>query len=121
MKFFLDENFPKAANGFLTECGHEVVDIRGSVDEGSEDPYIFEMAQRYKAVFLTTDKDFFHTVPHLYDHHYGVVIITLHQPNRKGILNKLGWFLEHFPEDSLEGYVVLLKDQTYIVFPGTGD
>jgi len=121
MRFFLDENFPKAAHGFLAKRGHEVIDIRGSTDEGAEDPHIFEMAQHSRAVFLTTDKDFFHTVPHLYAHHHGVVVITLRQPNRKGILNRLGWFLEHFPQHSLVGCVFLLKDRTYVVSPGTGD
>ncbi|MFH1963673.1 MAG: DUF5615 family PIN-like protein [bacterium] len=121
MRVFLDENFPKAAHGFLSECGHEVIDIRGSADKGAEDTHIFEMAQRCKAVFLTTDKDFFHTVPHLYVHHHGVVVITLRQPNRKGILNRLVWLLKHFPENSFLGCVVLLKDQTYVVSPGTGN
>jgi predicted nuclease of predicted toxin-antitoxin system len=65
MRFFLDENFPKAAHELLVRLGHEVVDIRGSADEGAEDGQIFEMAQRREAAFLTTDKDFFHTVPHL--------------------------------------------------------
>ncbi|MEK7274674.1 MAG: DUF5615 family PIN-like protein [Candidatus Desantisbacteria bacterium] len=56
MKFFLDENFPKAAHGLLAELGHEVIDVRGSANEGAEDSYIFEMVQHCEAVFLTTDK-----------------------------------------------------------------
>jgi hypothetical protein len=35
MKFFLDENFPKAAKALLHKAGHEVVDVRGTDREGS--------------------------------------------------------------------------------------
>ena len=60
MRFFLDENFPKAAVGLLEDMGHEVFDLRGSGREGLPDPDIFAEAQRCAAVFLTTDRDFFH-------------------------------------------------------------
>ena len=65
MIFFLDENFPRAAVDFLVSRGHQAIDIRGAGQEGSDDSAIFAMAQRAGAVFLTTDRDFFHTIPHL--------------------------------------------------------
>ena len=58
MRFFLDENFPKAAAGILEGMGHEVFDLRGTDREGSEDEDIFAEAQQHGAVFLTTDRDF---------------------------------------------------------------
>jgi hypothetical protein len=64
MKFFLDENFPKAAVGLLEGIGHVVFDLRGSGREGLPDPDVFAEAQLSAAVFLTTDRDFFHTIPH---------------------------------------------------------
>ncbi len=63
MKFFLDENFPKAAVGLLEGIGHVVFDLRGSGREGLPDPDVFAEAQLSAAVFLTTDRDFFHTIP----------------------------------------------------------
>ena len=89
MKFFLDENFPKAAHPLLKNLGHEIFDLRGTSREGSADTKIFQEAQDCEAVFLTTDRDFFHTVPHLYPQHEGVVVIALRQPNRANILDKL--------------------------------
>jgi len=59
MKFFLDENFPKKAKDFLFSKGHDVLDIRGSSKEGTEDINIFNMAQENEAIFLTTDGTFF--------------------------------------------------------------
>jgi predicted nuclease of predicted toxin-antitoxin system len=63
MKFFLDENFPKAAVGMLLNAGHEVFDLRGTDREGARDAEIFAEAQGHGAIFLTTGRDFFHTIP----------------------------------------------------------
>ena len=117
MRFFLDENFPRTASSVLLDHGHEVVDIRGTKNEGADDAVIFDMAQEQQAVFLTTDRDFFHTIPHLYKHHFGIVVIALRQPNRQNILGKLQWFLDHFAEGNLENKIFLLRDRTYVVYP----
>lgn len=45
MKFFLDENFPKSALHFLESRGHDVLDIRGTEQEGSTDMELFELAR----------------------------------------------------------------------------
>ena len=121
MKFLLDENFPKAAHALLTDRGHEAMDIRGGSDEGAEDSVMFEMAQRCEAALLTTDKDFYHTVPHLFPSHHGAVVIAVRQPNRKSILTRLVWFLDHFPESALAGRAFLLKDRSFSVYPPLGD
>ena len=113
MKFFLDENFPKAAVTLLESRGHEVWDLRGTSREGVDDQAIFELAQTNAAIFLTTDRDFFHTIPHLYSAHHGVVVISLRQPNRERILSKLGWFLEKFEGDSLTGRIFQLRDESW--------
>ncbi len=105
MRFFFDENFPKAAAKLLTKHGHESVDIRGTDREGSGDTAIFEMAQEHEAALLTTDRDFFHTVPHLQETHHGVIVVALHQPNRKSILQLLEWFLEYFKDADIRNRV----------------
>ncbi len=62
MKFFLDENFPRKATCMLESHGFEVFDIRGTEIEGADDTTLFEKAQQHEAIFLTTDKDFYHTI-----------------------------------------------------------
>jgi predicted nuclease of predicted toxin-antitoxin system len=101
----------------LISLKHEVWDIRGTKDEGVDDKVIFDMAQKRQAIFLTTDRDFYHTVPHLYDHHFGVVVIALRQPNRQNILSRLEWFLLHFQNNSFENKIIQLRGRTYIVYP----
>ncbi len=79
----------------LRQIGHEVNDLRGSGREGLSDQQIFDEAQQNESFFLTTDRDFFHTIPHLYEKHHGVIVIALRQPNRAVILEKLSWILQH--------------------------
>ncbi len=80
MNFFLDENFPKPVTQILISKGHQVFDMRSTEFEGSGDTKIFELAQEKGAIFLTTDKDFFHTIPFLYEKHRGIIVISLRQP-----------------------------------------
>ena len=115
MKILLDENFPKSAEKVLIELGHQVIDIRGTELQGVDDFRLFELAQENKAVLLTTDRDFYHTVPLQYAEHYGVIVIALKQPNRKAILEKLHWIVTQDFMESINNKIYLLRDQTYRV------
>lgn len=120
MRFLLDENFPKAAADLLRLAGHEVMDIRGSGKEGMEDDALFRIAQESGAILLSTDRDFFHTVPHLHDRHCGVVVIALRQPNRAAILSRLEWVLKNLSESDFPNRVFQLRDNTWIAYPSLG-
>lgn len=115
MKFFFDENFPKKVAGLLNENDHEVIDIRGTENEGITDKEIFKLAQKNKAIFLTTDKDFFHTIPFNFTKHSGVVVIALDQPNSEKILEKIMWLLNNFDLSKLPNKTLLLRETTYFV------
>lgn len=117
MRFFLDENFPKSAGTWLVELGHEGFDVRGSKQEGMPDNELFIQAQQFGAIILTTDRDFFHTVPHLFDHHAGVLVVALRQPNRKNITGKLEWAMAHFRPADLTNRVIQLRDRTWSAVP----
>jgi predicted nuclease of predicted toxin-antitoxin system len=111
VKFFLDENFPRKALGLLQSLGNEVFDIRGSIDEGCDDTIIFQKAQESQSIFLTTDKDFYHTIPHLYATHYGIIVINLSQPNGPAILNKLQWALSFINNNEIRNCCLMLTDK----------
>ncbi len=113
MKFFLDENFPKSVSAILQQYSHQVIDIRSTEYEGSDDITIFDLAQKNEAIFLTTDKDFFHTVPNLYKDHHGIIVITLRQPNRNSITKKLLFALNTFDLSTFKSKIVLLKDNYF--------
>ena len=116
MIFFLDENFPKRAEIVLQSHGHTVFDIRGTSDEGKTDPEIFRMAKNKKAVFLTTDKDFFHTIHYSEKPHYGILVIALRKPNSESIMAKLNWALENLNQFTFENSCLLLTDGRCTVF-----
>ena len=89
MRFFLDENFPRAAEDVLISAGHECSRALQHFPAGAHDDELFAKAQELDAVFVTTDRDFFHTVPWLHARHAGVIAITLSQPNRARLLARL--------------------------------
>jgi predicted nuclease of predicted toxin-antitoxin system len=117
MKFLLDENFPKFAKHLLEARGHEAFDVRGTTDQGITDPEIFTKAQDLGAVFLTTDRDFWHTIPHLHDSHCGVIVIALRQPNRNSIVKRLEWILSQMEPHDFSNRVFHLRDKTWISHP----
>src|SRR6266540_2835153 len=94
MDFLADQNFPRTCEALLKEFGHELNQVVFDPEASLDDTWLFTEAQRHDAVFLTTDKDFFHTIPWLYAEHAGVIVINLAKPNRAQILEKLRWALE---------------------------
>jgi predicted nuclease of predicted toxin-antitoxin system len=115
MKFFLDENIPKSVSSIILKSGHEFIDIRGSKKEGLPDIEIFQLAQENKAIFITTDKDFFNTIPFHFESHFGIIIITLSQPDSKRILEIFKWVVNNIDIRTLENKIYLFKDETYLV------
>lgn len=113
MKFLLDENFPKSAQPLLEQAGCEVIDIRGTTSQGADDERLFAIAQEASATILTTDRDFYHTIPLQQKTHYGVIVIALKQPNRQAILDRLRWALQQPFIEEMDNTIVLLRDHTY--------
>lgn len=110
MNFFLDENFPRKSIEILNGKGFQVFDIRGTEFEGEDDGNIFERAQKKEAVFLTTDRDFFHTIHFLYESHHGIIVVALSQPNGRKILQKLELALTYIEKFDIHSQCILLTD-----------
>ena len=117
MKFLLDENFPKAAVELLAHHGHECYDLSATDLEGADDVAIVQEAQQLRAIILSTDRDFYHTLRHQLSEHCGVVVVALKQPNRVAILARLEWLLENVPEEALAGRAFQLRDKTWVAQP----
>src|SRR5438128_905454 len=110
MKFLRDQNFPRTCESVLNEFGHALCAIDYDPDTEVNDDWLFGEAQRLDAVLLTTDKDFFHTIPWLYPFHAGAIVINLAKPNRAQILEKLRWGLEFLKSRPIKNHVLLLRD-----------
>ena len=109
MKILLDENFPKSAAEVIESAGHEVVLFSDVCDFGANDENVFSVAQRIGALILTSDRDFYHTMPLIHPTHCGIIVVALRQPNRTAILMRVKWFLENFDEP-LDNKVFILRD-----------
>ena len=109
MRFFLDENFPRPAITFLESAGHSASHALQS-PPGAGDTKLFAYAQEQKAIFVTTDKDFFHTVPLAFERHSGAIVITLRRPNRAELLRRLAEALALLGEKDLHDTVWLVTD-----------
>ncbi|MBL8028044.1 MAG: DUF5615 family PIN-like protein [Fibrobacteres bacterium] len=115
MTFFLDENFPKSMEKILSSAGHVVYDVRGTTNEGCSDEIIFKLSLDKKAIFLTTDLDFFHTIPKLYPSHFGIIIVALSHSNSNAIIDKVNWAINHFDKDELSQICLLLTDRKFMI------
>ena len=109
MRILLDENFPKSAADIVLAAGHEVLHFADVCEFGASDDEVFGEAQRLGAVILTSDRDFYHTVPLVHPEHCGIIVVALRQPNRKAILMRLQWFFENF-DCPMENRVFILRD-----------
>jgi len=117
MKFFLDENFPKAATNLLERLGHESHDARGTELEGFHDAGLVQRALELGAVIHTTDRDFFYNLRHQHPNHAGIVIIALKKSNRLAILRRFEWVLDSIPEQELPRRAFQLRDTTLVTQP----
>ena len=70
------------------------------------------LRQHSGAAILTSDRDFYHTIPLLHPSHAGIVVIALRQPSRTLINSRLKWFMENI-EGPLDNRVFILRDFSY--------
>lgn len=117
MNFLLDESFPKAALPVLRKRQHTLWDARDHLKRGAPDSDVKKLAWKKKAIILTTDRDFFHTLGRKLDSHYGVIVVALRQPTRRNILERLEWLLDHISETEIPNRVFQLRDQTWVCYP----
>ena len=112
MKFLLDENFPRSSADFIESCGHEAIRFDAACEYGADDEVVFAAAQRLGAAILTSDRDFYHTMPLLHPSHFGIVVVALRQPSRAAINSRLEWFMGNI-EEPLNDRVFVLRDFSY--------
>ncbi len=107
MKILVDENIPLMTISMLRDMGHDVLDIRGSKNEGMKNSKIWKLAQKERRFFITTDKGF---TEYRDTHHYGILIIRLRQPNRNKIHDNVLLAMKHIKEKNWENLLVVMRD-----------
>ena len=118
MKILVDENIPRMTVVALAELGHDMLDLRGSAQEGAPDADLWNVALQEYRLLITTDKGF---SAHRREDHAGVLIVRLRQPNRQRIHDRVLLAMSRFQETEWRGLTVVIRDQavSYWRFPPT--
>ncbi len=107
MNVLVDENIPSMTVRALREAGHDVLDIRGTIQEGMADDDLWKIAQREKRLMITTDKGFARRRDEI---HHGVLIVRLRRPNRRKIHQRVMRAMSQFAEEEWPGLLLTMRD-----------
>ncbi len=77
MKICVDENIPLVTVTELKNLGHDVLDIRGTIEQGLADDLLWEKVQRESRLLITTDKGF---TNYRTESHYGILTLEGRSP-----------------------------------------
>ncbi len=110
MKVLVDENVPLMTVAALRDLGHDVLDIRGTPEQGIDDSALWQIAQRQRRLLVTTDKGF---AQRRHEPHHGVVIVRLRQPNRDRIHRRVMDAISLVPEDDWDSLLVTMRDRLH--------
>jgi predicted nuclease of predicted toxin-antitoxin system len=109
MKILVDENIPRMTVDHLRELGHDVKDIRGTIDQGLADIDLWGLAVGDGRLMITTDKGF---TQYRATRHHGILVVRLRQPNRLRIHQSVLFALARFKEADWPGRLVVVRDAT---------
>ncbi len=107
MKIFVDENIPNISVDTLRAAGHDVLDIRGTPQQGMFDDELWPLAQAEGLMLITTDKGF---SQYRNEKHHGILIIRLRQPNEARIHARIMAAFAQFSVRDWPGLLVVMRD-----------
>lgn len=113
MKICVDENIPLVTVAELKNLGHDVLDIRGTIEQGLTDNLLWEKVQREGCLLVTTDKGF---ANYRAEPHYGVLIVRLRQPNEQRIHLRIMQAINQYSEGEWAGLLVVMRDAVQSVW-----
>jgi predicted nuclease of predicted toxin-antitoxin system len=112
MKILVDENIPSITVHELRSLGHDVLDVRGTPQQGIEDAELWRLAQFQERLLITTDKGF---AEHREEAHHGIIVIRLRQPNEQRIHARAMAGFRQFEEREWPGLLLVVRDSVQSV------
>lgn len=109
----VDENIPLISVAWLEDSGHDVLDIRGTTEQGLTDELLWEKVQREKRLLISTDKGF---AARRAEPHYGILIVRLRQPNEQKIHARVVQAIEQHLENDWQGLLIIMRDAVQSVW-----
>ena len=113
MKICVDENIPLLTVAELKNLGHDVLDIRGTSEQGLADDLLWERVQRENRLLITTDKGF---ANYRAESHGGILIVRLRQPNEQKIHVRIMQAINQYSEGEWAGLLVVMRDAVQSVW-----
>jgi len=108
MDILIDENIPLGSVKQLQRMGHNVLDIRGTADEGISDELLWNKACQEKRLLITTDRGFAH---YRDMKHHGILIVALRRPNCLKINERVIEAIKTFSPEKWPGLLVVMRDK----------
>ena len=107
MKIFVDENIPLITVKELRKQRFDVIDIRGTLNQGITDKELWKRVIYENCLLITTDKGF---SSHRDEKHCGILIIRLKQPTRLKIHQRVMQSIKKYSEKEWPGLMVVMRD-----------
>ncbi len=107
MKIFVDENIPLITVQELRSKGFDVMDIRGTPNEGISDEELWEIVKNEQRLLITTDKGFSNQRN---EPHHGILIVRLKQPTRAKIHERVIQAINKYPANEWPRLMVIMRD-----------
>jgi predicted nuclease of predicted toxin-antitoxin system len=94
MKIKLDENLPSGLVIILAQLGHDADTITEEGLSGSDDPQVWEAAQRTGRFLITQDLDFSDIRKFAPGTHHGILLVRLREPGRAALMKRIRYLFE---------------------------
>jgi predicted nuclease of predicted toxin-antitoxin system len=109
MDILVDENIPLISVEQLRQMGHNVLDIRGTSEQGITDELLWDKVCREKRLLITTDRGFAYYRDR---NRYGILIVSLRKPNRHKINQRVIEAMKLFSPKQWPGLLAVMRDET---------
>jgi predicted nuclease of predicted toxin-antitoxin system len=120
MKIKLDENLPLRLAAVLRESGHDVHTTHQEGLGGRPDREIWETAQKESRFLITQDLDFSDLRQFAPGTHSGILLVRLHSPSRRNLIDRVGELLRQESGSDFFGcFVVATERKVRVVKPPT--
>ena len=116
MNIFVDENIPLITVETLRKEGHDLIDIRGTKNEGISDDEIWQLTQYERRLLITTDKGF---SKFRNQSHNGILIVRLRKPNQQKIHERIIGTMNQIKENEWRDLIVVVRDSVRSIWKST--
>ncbi len=120
MRIKLDENLPLRLATPLKNLGHDVHTTREEGLIGHSDREIWETAQKESRFLITQDLDFSDSRQFAPGSHCGVLLVRLHSPNRRNLIERVGKLFEQENVSNWTGCFVVATERKVRVVKSPG-